>query len=34
MSRLKTDDSHSGLGATLEQWDGKNWVTKAFASRF
>ena len=34
MSRLKTDASHSGLGATLEQWDGENWVTIAFASRF
>ena len=22
MSRLKTDASHSGLGATFEQWDG------------
>ena len=34
MSRLKTDASHSGLGATLEQWDGENWVTIKFASRF
>ena len=34
MSRLMTDASHSGLGATLEQWDGENWVTIAFASRF
>ena len=34
MSRLKTDDSHSGLGATLEQRDGENWLTIAFASRF
>ena len=34
MSRLKTDASHSGLGATLEQWDRENWLTKAFASRF
>ena len=34
MSRLKTDASHSGLGATLEQWDGENWVTIAFASQF
>ena len=34
MSRLKTDASHSGPGATLEQWDGKNWLTIAFASRF
>ena len=34
MTRLKTDASHSGLGVTLEQWDGENWVTIAFASRF
>ena len=34
MSRLKTDASHSGLGATLEQWDGENWITIIFASRF
>ena len=34
MSRLKTDASHGGLGATLEQWDGEKWVTIAFASRF
>ena len=34
MSRLKTDASHSDLGATLEQWDGENWITIAFASRF
>ena len=34
MSRLKTDASHSGLGATLQQWDGENWLTKAFVSRF
>ena len=34
MSRLKTDASNSGLGATLEQWDGENWLTIAFASRF
>ena len=33
-SRLKTDASHCGLGATLEQWDGKNWLSIAFASRF
>ena len=33
-SRLKTDAFHSGLGATLEQWDGENWLTIAFASRF
>ena len=34
MSRLKTDASHSGLGATLEQWKGENWLTIAFTSRF
>ena len=34
MLRQKTYASHSGLGATLEQWDGENWVTIAFASRF
>ena len=34
MSRLKTDASHGGFGATLEQRDGENWVTIAFASRF
>ena len=34
MSRLKTDASHSGLGATLEHWDGENWLTIAFASQF
>ena len=34
MSRLKIDASHSGLRATLEQWDGENWVTIAFAFRF
>ena len=28
MSRLKTDASDSGLGATLEQWGGENWVFK------
>ena len=33
-SRLQTDASPTGLGATLEQWDGKTWLTKAFASRF
>ena len=32
--RLKTDAFHSGLEATLEQWDGENWLTIAFASRF
>ena len=34
MSTLKTDDSHSGLEATLGQWNGENWLTIAFASRF
>ena len=34
MTRLKTDASNSGLGATLEQWDRENWLTIAFASRF
>ena len=34
MSRLKTDASHGGMGATVEQWDGENWLTIAFASRF
>ena len=34
MSILKTDASHSDLGATLEQWDEENWLTIAFASRF
>ena len=34
MSRLKTDASHSGLVATLEKWDGDNWLTIAFASQF
>ena len=34
-SRLKTDASHSEwLRATIKQWDGENWLTKAFASRF
>ena len=33
MSRLKTDASHSGLRATLEQWNGEKWLTIAFASR-
>ena len=31
---MKTDASHSGLGATLEQWDGEKCLTVAFASRF
>ena len=33
-NRLKTDVSHSGLGATLEQLLGDQWKTIAFASRF
>ena len=34
MSTLKTDTSQCGLGATLEQWDGENWLTIALASQF
>ena len=33
-TRLKTDASHSGLGATLEQLQGHQWKTIAFVSRF
>ena len=33
-TRLKTDPSHNGLGATLEQLQGDQWKTIAFASRF
>ena len=33
-TRLKTDVSHSGLGATLEQLQDDKWKTIAFASRF
>ena len=33
-TRLKTDASHNGLGATLEQLLGDQWKTIAFASRF
>ena len=33
-TRLKTDASHSGLGATLEQLQDDQWKTIAFASRF
>ena len=33
-TRLKTDASHNGLGATLEQLQGDQWKTIAFASRF
>ena len=32
--RLKTDASHSGLGATLEQLQGDQWKRIAFASIF
>ena len=33
-SRLKTDASDSGLGSTLEQWDGEKWLIIAFAFQF
>ena len=34
-TRVKCDASHSGLGATLEQWsEQKEWVPIAFASRY
>ena len=33
-TRLKTDVSHNGLGATLEQLQADQWKTIAFASRF
>ena len=34
-SRVKCDASHSGLGATLEQWSHQNdWIPIAFASRY
>ena len=33
-TRLKTDASHNGLGATLEQLQDDQWKTIAFASRF
>ena len=34
-NRVKCDASHSGLGATLEQWSEQNeWVPIAFASRY
>ena len=33
-TRLKKDASHNGLGATLEQLQGDQWKTIAFASRF
>ena len=34
-TRIKCDASHSGLGATLDQWSNQNeWVPIAFASRY
>ena len=33
-TRLKTDASHNEIGATLEQLQGDQWKTIAFASRF
>ena len=34
-TRVKCDASHSGLGATLDQWSNQNeWVPIAFASRY
>ena len=33
-TRLKTDASHNGLGATLEELQDDQWKTTAFASRF
>ena len=33
-SRLKTNASHNGLGTKLEQFQGREWKTIAFASRF
>ena len=34
-TRVKCDASHSGLGATLDQWSKQNeWVPIAFASRY
>ena len=32
-SRVKTDASHNGLGASLEQLNGSDWKTISFASR-
>ena len=34
MSKIKRYVSHSGLGATLKECDGENWLTIAFPSRF
>ena len=33
-TRIKTDASHNGLGASLEQLHGNDWKTTSFASRF
>ena len=33
-TRVKTDASHNGLGASLEQLHGNDWKTVSFASRF
>ena len=33
-TRVKTDASHNGLGASLEQLHGNDWKTISFASRF
>ena len=33
-TRLETDASYNGLGATLQQLQGEQWKTIAFASRF
>ena len=33
-TRVKTDASHNGLGASLEQLHGNDWKTLSFASRF
>ena len=33
-TRVKTDASHNGLGASLEQLHGNDWKTMSFASRF
>ena len=33
-TRVKTDASHNGLGAFLEQLYGTDWKTISFASRF
>ena len=33
-TRVKTDASHNGLGASLEQLHGSDWKTVSFASRF